>query len=751
MVASVAVFSPGFRVTDTNDEPINGATIEFYGAGTSTPKTVYTDKDLTVALGTTVTTDAGGYPSTGGNKTLIYTGISPYKIIVKDADGVALYTHDNVQGAVEGGSGTGESLSAVGTFGINVGDVKLSVSSSPDAGFIRLIDTAQTLLKASYPDLNAWASRQGYPWGSASTTFNIPPAGGYFLRFGASGTTVDPDGARTPGTVQTQQLLTHTHSVTGTTGGESNTHSHATQGSISDTTFPFTGGGGNSLYGQSLKADGVTAANTTGHTHDFTATAAAPAAAGAENRPKNITMYADMLAVPALVSTGLIGANGFAYKYESSTTATDITAGLFGFNNATLTSATTLYINETDNLGSDLSAVLQAIPALSYVYITKVGAPAVFIAFTVTTAATDAGTYKSFTISDVKTGGTWADGDSASVLVMRSGNVSSKQEFYDGGTTNRPYVGSSADNLVLGNNGANRWSVYNVGAGNYSMLPLTDNTYSLGTSGQRVSVVYAGTGTINTSDEREKKKHHLVDDKLRAVGRRISLHVYQWLDAMEKKGDGARLHVGPMAQEVAAAFEAEGLDPKRYGAFIEEALSEIDSNGNMVPVLEPDGTQKVRLSLRMDQVHSLMIAGLMAAPKAEEIKAVKPTPILPGFTAVDAAHEVNAIAREALELMEADLSPWVYEAKRREAKEVLDDPAPSPDKYPLLASMVLGTDAPVKADYDAAALKLFEFDRDRAQRAAKIERARSAALLSISQAEPDQLEDIVKTFEGAAA
>jgi hypothetical protein len=31
------------------------------------------------------------------------------------------------------------------------------------------------------------------------------------------------------------------------------------------------------------------------------------------------------------------------------------------------------------------------------------------------------------------------------------------------------------------------------------------------------------------------------------------------------KGEGARIHVGVIAQEVIAAFEAEGLDPMRYG------------------------------------------------------------------------------------------------------------------------------------------------------------------------------------------
>jgi len=108
MTNSVAVFPPGWRLTDANDDPVSGGTIEFYTAGTTTPKTVYSDNALTVSIGTTVTTDASGYPSSGGNKIIVYTGTADYKVILKKADGTVLATHDNVKGAVTaGGSGSG--------------------------------------------------------------------------------------------------------------------------------------------------------------------------------------------------------------------------------------------------------------------------------------------------------------------------------------------------------------------------------------------------------------------------------------------------------------------------------------------------------------------------------------------------------------------------------------------------------------------------------------------------------------------
>ena len=54
----------------------------------------------------------------------------------------------------------------------------------------------------------------------------------------------------------------------------------------------------------------------------------------------------------------------------------------------------------------------------------------------------------------------------------------------------------------------------------------------------------------------------------RAVAQRIKALglVYQWNDAIAAKGaDRARLHFGVTVQSVIAAFEAEGLDPFRYG------------------------------------------------------------------------------------------------------------------------------------------------------------------------------------------
>jgi len=102
MLDSLEVMPPLARVTDANGDPVSGATLSFYLAGTTTPMTVYADASLSTALGATVTCDSAGYPtSDGSTKTLIYVGTSDYKLIIKDGDGVTLATHDNIRGALD--------------------------------------------------------------------------------------------------------------------------------------------------------------------------------------------------------------------------------------------------------------------------------------------------------------------------------------------------------------------------------------------------------------------------------------------------------------------------------------------------------------------------------------------------------------------------------------------------------------------------------------------------------------------------
>lgn len=99
--------------------------------------------------------------------------------------------------------------------------------------------------------------------------------------------------------------------------------------------------------------------------------------------------------------------------------------------------------------------------------------------------------------------------------------------------------------------------------------PGVDNAYSIGTAANRWSVVYSATALINTSDARSKQQVRDLDEAERRVAQKLKglLKAFKFNDAVESKGDGARIHFGVLAQEVAEAFASEGLDATRYAMF----------------------------------------------------------------------------------------------------------------------------------------------------------------------------------------
>ncbi len=142
-------------------------------------------------------------------------------------------------------------------------------------------------------------------------------------------------------------------------------------------------------------------------------------------------------------------------------------------------------------------------------------------------------------------------------------------------------VGDSLDWGRLRNDGSNfslGWSTGQTSAysnyygwSKYSFRPLKDGEIFLGTSSNRWSQLFAATATINTSDARCKENIAAPDDALMRAWGKVGFKVFQFKDAVEKKGGDARIHVGVIAQEVKAAFESEGLDASRYGLFCHDA------------------------------------------------------------------------------------------------------------------------------------------------------------------------------------
>jgi hypothetical protein len=148
-----------------------------------------------------------------------------------------------------------------------------------------------------------------------------------------------------------------------------------------------------------------------------------------------------------------------------------------------------------------------------------------------------------------------------------------------------------------------------------------DNATSLGWSNRRFSVVYAGTGTINTSDENEKQDIETLSDaeKRVAVVAKSLIKKYRWKDAVTKKGDNARIHIGLIAQDLEDAFKAEGLDASRYGMFCSNTWWEKDETIDGVTTTKdydtedkaPEGAiKKTRLGVRYEELLAFIISAI---------------------------------------------------------------------------------------------------------------------------------------------
>lgn len=102
------------------------------------------------------------------------------------------------------------------------------------------------------------------------------------------------------------------------------------------------------------------------------------------------------------------------------------------------------------------------------------------------------------------------------------------------------------------------------GSGN-TYNPTSDNALALGSTARRFSVVYAGTGSINTSDRDLKRDIGDFPTELLDAWGAIRWGSFRFKDAFAEKGEEARYHAGLIAQEVEAALSAAGLDPFAYG------------------------------------------------------------------------------------------------------------------------------------------------------------------------------------------
>lgn len=178
------------------------------------------------------------------------------------------------------------------------------------------------------------------------------------------------------------------------------------------------------------------------------------------------------------------------------------------------------------------------------------------------------------------------------------------------GDNNNNYsiVSSGSNGIYFNISGSSVAQVYSGG-----FRPQVDGTLNLGSVSQRWNTVYATTGTINTSDFNQKQDIAALDDAEKRVATRVKglIKKFRFKDAVAKKGGAARIHFGVVAQDVAAAFEAEGLNAFAYGVVCYDEWEGQDA------VIGDDGvvhseaiTAGSRYGIRYEELLAFIIAAL---------------------------------------------------------------------------------------------------------------------------------------------
>jgi hypothetical protein len=217
----------------------------------------------------------------------------------------------------------------------------------------------------------------------------------------------------------------------------------------------------------------------------------------------------------------------------------------------------------------------------------------------------------SFAIGQTDTGIGFFNGDRIAFPATSAGAVQDNaidlgyssgrwKDFYLGGTAYlQEKITVASANLKIGVDGS---ATSSINISSASLYPQTDGSMNLGFSASsfRFATVFATTGTINTSDEKQKQDiEELNEAELRVAQKAKTLmRKYRMISSVEEKGDDARIHVGIIAQDLEKAFADEGLDAGRYGMFIKETT------------INDDGEEQTAYAIRYNELLAFIISSI---------------------------------------------------------------------------------------------------------------------------------------------
>ena len=155
-------------------------------------------------------------------------------------------------------------------------------------------------------------------------------------------------------------------------------------------------------------------------------------------------------------------------------------------------------------------------------------------------------------------------------------------------------LGSPNSNCILNYNrggfivcrGAN---IPSAGAGQISLLPWVSNSnHRLMNLNPDGTWTWTGQAVQLTSDQRYKQQITEIDDKLLDAWEDVDLVQFKYNDAVDQKGDNARLHTGYVVQQINEACKSHNVDISAYGLYCHE---EYPQETEEVEVEQADGTK----------------------------------------------------------------------------------------------------------------------------------------------------------------
>ena len=157
-------------------------------------------------------------------------------------------------------------------------------------------------------------------------------------------------------------------------------------------------------------------------------------------------------------------------------------------------------------------------------------------------------------------------------LTLGPGGGSTYVNIRNDGTWWRNYIGLGAGihltgGAVMPTNASGNWP--------YSA--------TLGTSTYKWGQIYSTSGSIDTSDRTTKQDiNEMTESEKKVAVKMVNLfRTYRVKDAVEEKGEKARVHSGVVAQDLIEAFQSEGLDAHRYGLFCYDDVWMVDGKDEL--------------------------------------------------------------------------------------------------------------------------------------------------------------------------